>query len=518
MAFSFGLSRAYFRVIIAVFLLFGLNVSLRSFDKINTQIDHARDSIFGDSLKSHDSESANAAAAAADSSHHVTKSNSAQPAVTSAVGDAHSLLKEGKNIEAWNLFSSEYQRENATFVSLVRNNELDAIVGSIRGVEDRFNRFYHYDWVFLNDEPFSEEFKKQVRLLVSGEAKFGLVPSEHWGYPEWIDQDYAAWCRKDFIKANVIYGGSESYRHMCRFESGFFYRHPLMNDYRYYWRVEPDTKYHCDVNYDVFKFMRQNNYKYSFTIALLEFPITVQTLWNHTVRFLSEHPEFKNPNSLSDFILDENGNYNFCHFWSNFEIADMDFWRGEAYSKYFDYLDQSGGFFYERWGDAPVHSLAASLFLDKDEIHFFEDIGYTHTPYTHCPDNCLERGMRCSCRENFDWDGFSCMPEYYNSQKMELPEKADYQKSVDDKKAWRDSVSGLGYKESADDRTRYWEETRQFDKYYEDEDKKKSGSKKDKGTTSSDKTEGNGSKGHKQANLENKESSVEQPIAEVNEA
>lgn len=33
--------------------------------------------------------------------------------------------------------------------------------------------------------------------------------------------------------------------------------------------------------------------------------------------------------------------------WSNFEIADMDFWRDEAYSKFFDYLDEKGGFYYE---------------------------------------------------------------------------------------------------------------------------------------------------------------------------
>jgi hypothetical protein len=51
-----------------------------------------------------------------------------------------------------------------------------------------------------------------------------------------------------------------------------------------------------------------------------------------------------------------------CHFWSNFEIGDLDFWRGEAYSAYFDHLEAAGGFYYERWGDAPVHSIGASLF------------------------------------------------------------------------------------------------------------------------------------------------------------
>lgn len=33
--------------------------------------------------------------------------------------------------------------------------------------------------------------------------------------------------------------------------------------------------------------------------------------------------------------------------WSNFEIADMDFWRGEAYTKFFNYLENTGGFYYE---------------------------------------------------------------------------------------------------------------------------------------------------------------------------
>jgi alpha 1,2-mannosyltransferase len=47
-----------------------------------------------------------------------------------------------------------------------------------------------------------------------------------------------------------------------RFQSGFFFRHPLLDQYDYYWRVEPDVDYYCDIDYDVFKFMRDNNKKY----------------------------------------------------------------------------------------------------------------------------------------------------------------------------------------------------------------------------------------------------------------
>jgi alpha 1,2-mannosyltransferase len=54
----------------------------------------------------------------------------------------------------------------------------------------------------------------------------------------------------------------------------------------------------------------------------------------------------------------------------------MDFWRSPAYQAYFAHLEAQGGFYYERWGDAPVHSIAAALFLPKEKIHLFDEIGY----------------------------------------------------------------------------------------------------------------------------------------------
>jgi hypothetical protein len=33
--------------------------------------------------------------------------------------------------------------------------------------------------------------------------------------------------------------------------------------------------------------------------------------------------------------------------YNNFEIADLDFYRGEAYTAYFEHLDRQGGFYYE---------------------------------------------------------------------------------------------------------------------------------------------------------------------------
>lgn len=85
--------------------------------------------------------------------------------------------------------------------------------------------------------------------------------------------------------------------------------------------------------------------------------------------------------------------YNMCHFWSNFEIARLDFFRSKEYQDYFETLDRSGGFWKERWGDAPVHSLAAGLFLSPEQVHYFRDIGYRHTTIQHCPANAPGRQL-----------------------------------------------------------------------------------------------------------------------------
>jgi alpha 1,2-mannosyltransferase len=310
-------------------------------------------------------------------------------------------------------------RENATFVTLARNEELGDLVETIKIYEARFNSRFHYDWVMLNNEPFTEEFIQTVKSLVSGKVTFGQVPSEQWQFPAWINQDEARASWQRMVEDDVVYADLESYHHMCRYESGFFYEHPLMQQYRYYWRVEPATKLLCDVDYDIFKFMREHKKTYGFTIALHEWERTVPTLWNSTLQFVAQHPEYVHHNNLLDFVYDRgNDRYNLCHFWSNFEIADMEFWRGRAYQEYFNYLDQCGGFYYERWGDAPIHSLAVSLFVDKSELHYFDDIGYSHFPNEHCPAQQAARGLKCDCKINersFDWLEASCLDVYYDA-------------------------------------------------------------------------------------------------------
>ena len=57
------------------------------------------------------------------------------------------------------------RKANATFVVLARNSDINGVMQSMKQAEDRFNKEFRYPWVFLNEEPFNEEFIKYSQVL-----------------------------------------------------------------------------------------------------------------------------------------------------------------------------------------------------------------------------------------------------------------------------------------------------------------------------------------------------------------
>lgn len=145
-----------------------------------------------------------------------------------------------------------------------------------------------------------------------------------------------------------------------------FYQLDVLKRYKWYWRLEPDVDFTCAITYDPFVQMARHKKVYGFTIALWEvgkscpslfrsmadwkemMGIPTNGLWKAMVspswvpypfrRFMSWLP-------YRDVRGDE---WNLCHYWSNFEIADMDVFRTRAYQDLFEYLDKKGGFYFER--------------------------------------------------------------------------------------------------------------------------------------------------------------------------
>ncbi|KAF9072830.1 nucleotide-diphospho-sugar transferase [Rhodocollybia butyracea] len=165
-------------------------------------------------------------------------------------------------------------KANATLVFLARNSDLQGVLKSMRSVERHFNSRYKYPWVFLNEEEFTDEFKADVMTMTNASVQFGVIPARHWYQPEWIDE------------ARAEQGARQCKNWMSSMQ--FFFRHPLLQPYRYYWRIEPDVEYFCEINYDPFDYLEENNknlwqvltMNIGFTITLVELHRTVLTLWD----------------------------------------------------------------------------------------------------------------------------------------------------------------------------------------------------------------------------------------------
>jgi mannosyltransferase len=175
----------------------------------------------------------------------------------------------------------------------------------------------------------------------------------------------------------------------------FFYKHPLLKDIDWYWRIEPEIKFFCDMTYDPFIKMEKANKTYGFTIAVKELRETVPNIFRYAAAYkrknnikskglwemfidpldefgVKQEPVVKekkeDENALPEDILNtepgqgtipdvdpetmEGETYNMCHFWSNFEIARLDFFRSKEYEDFFEMMDRSGGFWNERVSNA----------------------------------------------------------------------------------------------------------------------------------------------------------------------
>ena len=81
-----------------------------------------------------------------------------------AVATAPSLLPtplpSSEVSSEYELGSNGTRRANAVLLMLVRNSELDNALSSVTQLEERFNKRFGYPWVFLNEVPFTDEFKE----------------------------------------------------------------------------------------------------------------------------------------------------------------------------------------------------------------------------------------------------------------------------------------------------------------------------------------------------------------------
>ncbi|GME70456.1 unnamed protein product [Ambrosiozyma monospora] len=366
-------------------------------------------------------------------------------------------------------------RENATLYMFATDSDLELVLKTVGNFEKRFNYRYNYDWVLLTPPDqqvigvsiddvqgekkktlYSNEFKEKVANLCSGKVTYGTIPSQYWDSHDdifEIDEKKLLNSMNRLSNEQVSFPDSMFARMKFRFHAGFIQRMRIMNDYKYYWRVEPDAMLDCDQERDPFGVMQTRGKKYGFNMALSEDKKTVRHLWRMSVKFFEKlNPDLKETeNSALDFVQYDRSSkkpidayFNLCRYWTESEIVDLSFLQSDSYTQFFNYLDQTGNFFYERWSDGIVRTVAVSFMLGADQIQYFDNTGYNLVnPYVNswnvknnpgyggtqsCPsDHQLRRWLHCQCNKRSDvtFRPWSCVPTFFRGLDLPFPEGHD---------------------------------------------------------------------------------------------
>lgn len=108
-------------------------------------------------------------------------------------------------------------RPKAAIISLVRNEELEGILQSMRQLEYHWNKRYRYPWVFFSEKDFSDEFK--VSLC---QPFCRIRTSDHVGMTRWNPFKSIRGYRTPSTNRYMLIGSD----YECHVRSNFIPPHP----------------------------------------------------------------------------------------------------------------------------------------------------------------------------------------------------------------------------------------------------------------------------------------------------
>lgn len=192
-----------------------------------------------------------------------------------------------------------------------------------------------------------------------------LFNTTYWKRPSWHKNDNPL----DAWYAFPLF--SEGYRRMMHWFAidiwRFFqdYNRDAGCQYEYIMRFDEDSFLHSPIDYDIFDFMKTNDFNYGFRLCAYEMQVTrrIWKLWRSAK--VSTAP-------IRDIDLE------MCGFYNNFFVARLSFFQDESVQKFLRFVDRQGMIYRRRLGDLMIHSMAVYGHSPQEKIHRFLDFTYEH--------------------------------------------------------------------------------------------------------------------------------------------
>jgi len=214
-----------------------------------------------------------------------------------------------------------------------------------------------------------------------------LNNTAYWSLPAFLQHD-----NPETWKGSEIYG--VGYRHMCRWFGMQLWQffedlnhHQEGCNYRYIARLDEDSFILSPIQQDMFKVMQLNQYVYGYRMCAFELEETLPKIWFKKWK--------KSLTTTSSTTIHRNIEVGLCGFYTNFFVADLQFFTSPPVAQFLQEIDRRGLFYRKRFGDLLVHTLAVYAFAPSTQIHRFLDFTYQHATIDYFKDRekeCISWG------------------------------------------------------------------------------------------------------------------------------
>ncbi|KAG5930035.1 hypothetical protein E4U42_003196 [Claviceps africana] len=197
----------------------------------------------------------------------------------------------------------------AALVTLAHENDLEPLLSSMSQLEDAFNNKYKYDWVLFGVETLSDRFRQLTSNATAATCIYEVARQndvEPRRFNNNVCHSRVESTRTAIQEPSPTRGNLseplQSIRQIQRWNNGPFAKEKRLQTYDWFWRIEPGVQFIHDVEFDVFRFMRDHNIAYGSNRASLG-PTHLPSLSQDVESFLEKHPDLLHAEADLSWLL-----------------------------------------------------------------------------------------------------------------------------------------------------------------------------------------------------------------------
>lgn len=253
-----------------------------------------------------------------------------------------------------------------------------------------FNSKFKYPVIILHENDYDEKSKQEIIQSIRESCRnlisFKQIEESDFVVPSHINMNKL----KEIVSIQPVpYWRSIRYRQMCYFWVKHFIKYT--DGFDYVMRLDDDSLIEENITSDVFQTMVTKNLVYLSNILHVDcglcnygmkdmfksmFPDKSETIEKGLFidsKLTNNSPVFDKFKKVYEIVNEKT--YTDCEFkthmplmyYNNFFVTSTEFWKRDNVKELIDKIDQNGGIFYYRYGDAPIQTLLVTL-LVPDQI------------------------------------------------------------------------------------------------------------------------------------------------------